>query len=192
MDKQCGIYLIKNLSNGKNYIGQSIDIIRRWSEHKARANNINNNCYNKPLYLAMRKYGIDNFKLFILELCSSEELNQKEAFYINKYNSLVPNGYNILSTSDKNVSVTNKCKKCGKIITKNTVNQLCRKCYIKSTRIVERPDVNELKKLLIENNFVQVGKIFGVTDNTIRKWCRFYGISDKAKDYKCAHSVVET
>ena len=96
----------------------------------------------------------------------------------------MPNGYNVLADSDKNIATVERCQQCGAIITKGTVNHLCRNCYSKSTRIVERPTAEELVKLLKANNFTQVGKMFGVTDNAIRKWCRSYGLSDKAKDYK--------
>ena len=72
--KHCGIYQIKNEVTGKIYIGQSNDINRRWSEHKSRAFDPNNNCYHKPLYLSMRKYGLEAFTLTILEECLLEKL----------------------------------------------------------------------------------------------------------------------
>ena len=54
----------------------------------------------------------------------------------------------------------------------------------KTARLVERPSKEELILLLKEFNFTKVGKQFGVSDNAIRRWCRDYQISDKAKDYK--------
>lgn len=47
-----------------------------------------------PLYFAMKKYGVDVFTFEILEECTQEELNQKEVFYIEKYDSY-HNGYNL-------------------------------------------------------------------------------------------------
>lgn len=84
-----GIYKITNKINGKCYIGQSVDIERRFNEHK--------NCkVDKPLYRAFKKYGIDNFTFEILEECSQEELNEKEIYYIVFYNSTTDgNGYNL-------------------------------------------------------------------------------------------------
>lgn len=184
MNKQCGIYQIRNIVNNKVYIGQSVDIARRWWEHKARMHDPNNNCFNKPLYTAMRKYGLEMFEFTVLEECAPEELNQKEAEYIAARNSLTPNGYNILASSEQMITTTEHCIKCGALITKGTINHLCRSCYSASTRIVERPSPDELVALLKANNFTKVGKMFGVTDNAIRKWCRTYGLSDKAKDYK--------
>ena len=45
--------------------------------------------------MAIKKYGKENFILEIIELCSREELNEKEAYYADLYNSYAPNGYNI-------------------------------------------------------------------------------------------------
>lgn len=85
----CGIYKIQNLINNKVYIGQSIDIKTRWYKHK---------CAQDDFYIhkALRKYGINNFSFEILEECSQEELNKKEKYYIQFYNSLIPNGYNMI------------------------------------------------------------------------------------------------
>ena len=47
-----------------------------------------------------------------------------------------------------------------------------------------RPSANELEKEIRLSNFKKVGEKYGVSDNTIRKWCLFYGLSNKAKDYK--------
>lgn len=83
-----GIYKIENLINGKIYIGQSIHIEKRWSEHcKASSCSL--------ISKAIKKYGKDNFSFQILEECSVDSLTKKESEYIAKYNSLAPNGYNI-------------------------------------------------------------------------------------------------
>lgn len=88
-----GIYKIENLINHKIYIGQSIHIKRRWMEHCIPSSN---SVISKAIY----KYGKENFSFQILEECSIEELNDKELYYIQQYNSLVPNGYNIQEYQD--------------------------------------------------------------------------------------------
>lgn len=85
----CGIYKIQNLINNKIYIGQSTDIKTRWYKHKCAQDNF-------YIHKAIRKYGIENFSFDIIEECSQQELDKKEKYYINKYNSLVPNGYNMI------------------------------------------------------------------------------------------------
>ena len=52
-----GIYKIQNLINGKIYIGQSVHIKARFNAHKSEARNGN----TRPLYNAIRKYGVENF-----------------------------------------------------------------------------------------------------------------------------------
>lgn len=95
MKRYGSIYKITNKINGHAYIGQTIKPInRRWNEHKCGAR------YPKMVVSrAIKKYGPENFN--IEEICTSfdkEELNQKETYFINFYNTLVPNGYNTEQT----------------------------------------------------------------------------------------------
>lgn len=97
-EKISGIYKITNLVNGKMYIGQSIDIYKRWREHKAISLNKESQAYNYPIYCAFRKYGFENFKFEVIEECSTDKLDEKEIYYIEKYNTFTlwknSNGYN--------------------------------------------------------------------------------------------------
>lgn len=88
-----GIYKITNTINGKSYIGQSTDIHRRWRNEIADSNNSNSHSYNYPLMKAFRKYGADNFKFEVIEECKSEELNQKEVYWIDYFDTFF-HGYN--------------------------------------------------------------------------------------------------
>lgn len=87
MNVEIGIYKITNLINGKIYIGQSRNIKKRWQNHKCAAHNPNNKGYNYPLYRAIRKYGIENFRFEIIESCFIEELNDREKYWISYYHS---------------------------------------------------------------------------------------------------------
>lgn len=96
-EKICGIYKITNKVNGKVYIGQSRDIYERWEYHLY---NINYERYQKILlYKAFKKYGVDAFSFEVVEECDEKELNDKEMYYIEKFNSYVGdplcNGYNM-------------------------------------------------------------------------------------------------
>lgn len=84
-----GIYKFTNKINGKSYIGQSVDIKRRYKEHKTRKTE------NSMFHDAIKEYGFDNFDFSIIELCKVEELDEKEIYYIKEYHTLIPNGYNI-------------------------------------------------------------------------------------------------
>lgn len=94
-----GIYKIENLVNGKVYIGQSVDIKKRWCEHKYELNNnIHPNIY---LQNSWNKYGKENFNYTILELCSLDNLNFKEVYWIDAYKSYDKNyGYNMTVGGD--------------------------------------------------------------------------------------------
>lgn len=90
-----GIYKIENKINHKCYIGQSINIEKRWKKHLAPSSYANpfSDKYNYPLYRAFRKYKIENFEFSILELCDSKLLDEKEIYYIKLYDSY-NSGYN--------------------------------------------------------------------------------------------------
>jgi group I intron endonuclease len=93
------IYIITNEINGKQYVGQTIKNVRdRWYLHCCPTNKS-----NSALTKAIIKYGKNNFKINSIEQiednnreCLLEKLNILEKCYINAFNSLVPNGYNIL------------------------------------------------------------------------------------------------
>lgn len=94
-----GIYKITNLVNGNSYIGQSVNIRVRWQAHIATANDKSRGTYYYPLYCAIRKYGIENFDFEVLEKVSPNNLNEREIYYIKKYDTF-NNGYNQNSGGD--------------------------------------------------------------------------------------------
>jgi group I intron endonuclease len=89
------IYLVTNKLNGYQYIGQTLrnDIETRWKQHKM----IQKNTIGKYLFNAYNRYGIENFKFEIICICFDEDCNKYEAEYIKKFNTIVPNGYNLQS-----------------------------------------------------------------------------------------------
>lgn len=81
-----GIYKITNQTNDLCYIGQSIDLARRWKDHAKCGLGIDTPQNNK-LYQAMIQDGLWNFSFEILEECPQKELNEKEKYYIQLYQS---------------------------------------------------------------------------------------------------------
>lgn len=91
------IYSYTNNINGKKYIGQTINPRQRKYQHKSSAFNENDKSYDSILHRAFRKYGYDNFTYEVLtEANTIDELNKLEIYYIEKFNTVIPNGYNIL------------------------------------------------------------------------------------------------
>ena len=96
-----GIYKITDLRNNLIYIGRAIDLDnRKWrhycfihpedySEKSLKAE------INMKIHQAMMdSHKAEDFQFDIIELCPEEELNEKEKYYIKKYNCKYPNVYN--------------------------------------------------------------------------------------------------
>lgn len=234
-----GIYKITNLINGHQYIGQSINIGRRWKEHRCTAAS---GLYNEyPLYRAILKYGIENFEFSVIEECSKEELNEKERYWISYYDSY-NNGYNQTTGGDgnphplklseesvleiyerlkgsdtmesiaKDYGVTHPvisnintgvlwvhsgisypirkreekkkyfCCDCGKEISSGAIR--CNKCSGLHKRTEKPISREELKTLIRTKPFTEIGRMFGVSDNAIKKWCDNYNLPRKKVDIK--------
>lgn len=89
------IYKITNRVNSKCYIGQTIQNppIKRWNTH---SNKKKASKKNSVLSNAILKYGKENFTFEVIDKAVSiDELNEKETYWIEYYNSLCPNGYNV-------------------------------------------------------------------------------------------------
>lgn len=80
----CGIYKITNQETNQCYIGQSVDIAKRWKDHIKCGLGIDTPANNK-LYQSMAEYGVWNFTFEVLEECPKNQLNEKERFYIDLY-----------------------------------------------------------------------------------------------------------
>ncbi len=138
------IYKITNLINNKIYIGKTIRTMElRWQEHVR-----DSKTGKTPLYLAMQKYGINNFKIETINdnIDSIEQLNALEKYYINKYQSTShKNGYNVASGGDG-----------GRILTKLT-----------------EQDVQKIIKILSdpENllSYSDIGKMFNMSSSAIKE-----------------------
>jgi len=90
-----GIYSIIHVPTNRAYVGQSSDIEKRWKRHLKLAE-IGD---KRHLYCALRKYDITEFRFDILEECTTEELNEKEIYWIKELNSY-ESGFNLTLGGD--------------------------------------------------------------------------------------------
>lgn len=248
-----GIYKFTNKITNESYIGQSRDIHKRYLQHKNRYDIDSYNPIPKEdtyFHSMLRHYGFNNFDFEIIEECSIDELNDKEIYYIEHYNTLYPNGYNkdmggntphpmkftsykqvdevilLLNTtkmpnveigelygvSDQTISDINNgriwkkdditypirngriiqsknkksnyyCQCCGKEQSYRSKTGLCLICYSKkkSERI---PNKETLYDLLLHNSFCSVGRLYGVSDNAVKRWCDKYNLPRYSSYYR--------
>ena len=115
------IYKITNLVTNKIYIGRTVKTIeQRFSEHCRVAFN---DKIKKKLKIqnSIRKYGIDNFKLELLEACESKDTyDAREQYYINLYDARNPQiGYNVHEGGEGGITYVGK-----KIASENQLKSL--------------------------------------------------------------------
>lgn len=153
----------------------------------------------------------NNFKEYRCECCNNTEWNGKpiplQTHHINGDNTdnrienlqlLCPNCHAITDTyCGKNIKTKlpekhkeRICPICGKVMY-GKGNKFCSdKCFEewrKRTYIINKSNITKEKLIKIfkeKKNFRQVGAVFGVSDKTISKWCKNFGLPNKSKEMK--------
>lgn len=104
---QAAIYQFTNKISGKIYIGQSVDIISRFSQHIRHT-------HNKYLFSDINEYGIESFKFEVLEFIPNDInelksfLNEREQFYIDQYIDIKVNNESVLYNIGETISGLNR------------------------------------------------------------------------------------
>ena len=136
------IYKITNKINGKMYIGQSVHPNKRLWEHE---NHARNKMDNYPIHNAISKYGIDNFDFKIIEW--TEDYDNKEFYYIKKFNTITPNGYNLIDGGHSPI-MTGEDNPRNKVANKDLINI-----------------INELKSNILSDR--DIAKKYNITDKIV-------------------------
>ena len=103
-----GIYRIRNIKNGKIYIGQSVDISHRWACHLY---DLRNNRHNYLHLQRADKLDPDSLVFEIVCQCEEKDLNEIEAAMIKKYNTTNDKfGYNISNGGEEQGSMSEIAK----------------------------------------------------------------------------------
>ena len=123
------------------------------------------------------------------------EIHHKDGNYLNNSKNnlqvLCPNCHSLTSNykalnksgrEGRSQSRKNYCIDCKKEISAGAIR--CRECSDKN-RVTEKPITREeLKQLIRFKPFTEIGKLYNVSDNAIRKWCAGYNLPTKKKDIK--------
>ena len=192
------IYIIRNTINNKVYIGQTrTSVNQRWSEHLRHAR-----YGDQVINRAMRKYGIDKFYIETLEICEVSELDKREIYYIDLYDSTDKSkGYNV-SIGGNTPRFKRKVLSINELVNlyvneRFTLEDIAKKYnvsrYIISTELKnagitlrDRHDSAERvskvnKELILEsikntNSLRQAAKYAGITYSTFRNACIYNNI----------------
>ena len=132
--KISGIYKITNTITGDFYIGSSKNIKSRWAHHKIPSTW--NKYSNNPMYLDMRKYGVDKFVFELLAEVEESFLKEKEQYFIETlkptYNDYRAKGLDI--ERYKEYQKSDKRKKYMKEYNKSDKSKEAKKKYNKSDK----------------------------------------------------------
>jgi group I intron endonuclease len=137
--KACGVYKIRNLINGKEYIGSSTNLSARWCNHKYECNRRENNA--RLLQEDWVLFKEEQFVFEVLELCKKEELRDREQYWIEKNKP----AYNIAPTaySSKGCKVPEDLKQ--KIFDNNP--SILKGRSERITEYNKRPEVREMRSI---------------------------------------------
>jgi hypothetical protein len=105
-ERYCEIYKIINLTTNKIYVGQAVSHILNHKRYRPYGHEGRFRCHiseafstkkNQSHYLnnSIRKYGVSDFVVELIECCEIENSDNREIHYIKELNSLFPNGYNL-------------------------------------------------------------------------------------------------
>lgn len=173
------IYKITNKINNKIYIGKTLKSIEeRFKEH---CSDYKRRDYEKrPLYSAMKKYGIENFKVEQVEECSSDIINEREKYWIEYYGSF-KNGYNATIGGDGKTYIDRN-------LVIKTYNQIQN---IKKTAKILKIDAGNLSNILKENNI----KVLTAQEVSINQFGRSVAMLDKndniLKTFSCLSDAAK-
>ena len=194
------IYCIHNDINGKNYVGQTVKVINRFSKtyvghFKDYDKFVNGKLSEtRALYRAWKKYGLESFTVFAIDTGSCrEELNEKEVYWIKTLHTCVKDpdcfGYNLTwGADDMSVSCRESIEKSletrRKIYGEAFANCPTPEAFAKGNKTKEEryghggfvnaftPEANEKRK---QTNMRKFGQPYGPVKETMRKNLEKYG-----------------
>ena len=145
-----GIYRITNTITGDFYIGSSKNVKQRWANHKCKSTW--NKCPNNPMYIDMKKYGLDNFVFEILAEVEEDSLKETEQQFIETlkptYNNRNANGLDFERKKEynKEYQKSDKYKEYEKTEKRKKAKKEYQKEYQKTDKFKEYQKSEKYKK----------------------------------------------
>ena len=197
------IYCITNLVNNKMYIGQTSRILQeRWKDHLDSMHDLNN---QRPLYRAMRKYGIENFSCKIIEQCPNSNLNEREQYWINQKQTWIAkypeNGYNLTQGGNNG---TKYSYEYIQFLYKNGMTQSeikqelqCDSWVIRqailSDQTITKNDKQEHRHIAAVNGQKsKMKQVQAIDPNTNQIYKKFNSISEASQFFNINHACIST
>ena len=159
------IYQIINDINGKIYVGKTeFSIEKRFKEHCEDA--YRERCEKRPLYAAMRKYGIEHFHISLLEETNNPE--ERECYWIERLRSF-KNGYNatIGEEGRKYLDYDLIIATYNKVKNQNEVARILKISPDSVHDVLKNSNIEILKKPLVNNKIVYQ---YDLNENFIRSF----------------------
>lgn len=221
------IYKITNLVNGKKYIGQTIKtfndrynfagegVERVWAYLNFRRDKETfyqtRMYHNNHLLKAIEKYGFDNFAVDIIDTAeTSEELNQKECYWIEHYNAFTDGynyciggngtrGYKFSEEAKRKMSLSRKGVHAGdknpnykaRHFTEETIRKMsiAKKGKYTGTDSWRSVKIINLDTLEVFDTITQAGEKYGIKNSNISHCCQRkergkHGVRTRAGGYR--------
>ena len=175
-----GIYKVTNKINGKVYIGQSVDIGRRWRQHMTAEDDI-------YFHKAIQKYGVENFEWEVIEQCKKKDLDEREIYWIEYYDSF-NKGYNCTKGGEGNSGEGSPNWKGGV-----SLDPEHKKEYGKQYYQANKEKIKEYNKQYYEENKEKKKEYYEVNKEKIKQQMKEYNKGyyeankEKKKEYREAN-----
>lgn len=200
------IYMATNKISGKSYIGQAKCYVNceggfkiwgtknRWKSHVYEAKSNHDHCI--VLNSAIRKYGEDNFKVRMLIKCDINKLNYFEIEYIKIFDTILPNGYNVLKGGGQRTQTSDETREKLRNANLGKKMSILTKLYIAIDRIEKFHDKTlprYIKKLESKNNKFMIK--YPIINNeimtyTIEKFDTILLAEDRIKELEELHNTT--
>lgn len=178
---ESGVYQIYNTKTNKRYIGSSLCVSRRWTQHLHLLRNGKH--HSKHLQSAWNKYGEESFVFECLEYCNPEQMLQLEHKYIVDYNATNREfGYNI--TEDvEHVAVLSKedRQRISKSLIGRKWTEEQRKKFIETRTGKRMPKSSETKRKQFAEGTASLIRMSEVSEEKYNEWRKH--MSEARKKY---------